>query len=182
MYKAPKQTTTQPPNHKLIVGNWIAQWDTKYKAWFYYNINTEQSTWVKPTDLAHVVFKHPDSNDGITSFFCSEFSEPCNFSEPLKNTIDTRYFDHGRPYSKPLKQAYSAEADRRILVESATDEFFGLNTTVFKTQGIAAGIWNEMVDYWENSGKSYIAGLYSSAKSSYWDGFVDVSWFRFTES
>ena len=23
-----------------ISGNWIAQWDTQYKAWFYYNIKT----------------------------------------------------------------------------------------------------------------------------------------------
>ena len=24
----------------LLQGNWIAQWDTQYKAWFYYNIKT----------------------------------------------------------------------------------------------------------------------------------------------
>ena len=25
---------------KILVGNWVAQWDEKYKTWFYYNINT----------------------------------------------------------------------------------------------------------------------------------------------
>ena len=26
--------------HKLMVGDWIAQYDTTYSAWFFYNIKT----------------------------------------------------------------------------------------------------------------------------------------------
>ena len=29
---------------KILVGNWVAQWDHIYKAWFYYNINTGLSS------------------------------------------------------------------------------------------------------------------------------------------
>ena len=25
---------------KILVGNWVAQWDDMYQTWFYYNINT----------------------------------------------------------------------------------------------------------------------------------------------
>ena len=39
-----------------ISGNWIAQWDTQYKAWFYYNIKTgeekhkkKHNDWCKKT-------------------------------------------------------------------------------------------------------------------------------------
>ena len=29
---------------KILVGNWVAQWDQTYKTWFYYNINTGLSS------------------------------------------------------------------------------------------------------------------------------------------
>ena len=29
---------------KILVGNWVAQWDQTYKAWFYYNINSGLSS------------------------------------------------------------------------------------------------------------------------------------------
>ena len=32
-----------PPTHKLMVGDWIAQWDASYNAWFFYNIKTGKS-------------------------------------------------------------------------------------------------------------------------------------------
>ena len=32
----------EEPGHKLMVGNWIAQWDTDYATWFYYNIISGQ--------------------------------------------------------------------------------------------------------------------------------------------
>ena len=25
---------------KILIGNWVAQWDDMYQTWFYYNINT----------------------------------------------------------------------------------------------------------------------------------------------
>ena len=35
-------TTVQepPPTQKLMLGDWIAQWDETYSAWFFYNIKS----------------------------------------------------------------------------------------------------------------------------------------------
>merc|ERR1719370_2327689 len=52
-----------PATQKLILGDWIAQWDTTYGAWFFYNINTEESTWIKPKELEHVVFNAPTKEE-----------------------------------------------------------------------------------------------------------------------
>ena len=33
-----------PPEHlKILLGNWVAQWDPQYRTWFYYNIIAGQS-------------------------------------------------------------------------------------------------------------------------------------------
>ena len=32
---------------KILVGDWVAQWDHTYKAWFYYNINTGLSSGIR---------------------------------------------------------------------------------------------------------------------------------------
>jgi len=161
VYKPPRPTTTPPPNHKLIVGNWIAQWDTKYKAWFYYNINTEKSTWVKPEELNHIAFKDPDN----------KYSD-------LQNSIETSAYSNGRRYGRPYKRPYSANANRRTIVESGTDEFFGLDTTTFKKEGFAAGFMNKLSKFYEDTGKDYVSDLYSDAMSDYFGGLVQlVGWF-----
>ena len=33
---------------KILVGNWVAQWDETYQTWFYYNINTGLSLSLSP--------------------------------------------------------------------------------------------------------------------------------------
>jgi len=162
VYPPPRPSTTIPPNHKLIVGNWIAQWDTKYEAWFYYNINTEKSTWVKPKELSHVSFKDPDMKH----------------TGAMRNSIESRAYDHGRRYGRPYKRPYSANSNRRTLVESGQDEYFGLNTTVFKNDGFFAGFMNKLGDFYEDTGKDYISDLYSDALEDYFGGTVQlVGWF-----
>ena len=32
-----------PENLKILLGNWVAQWDPQYRTWFYYNIIAGQS-------------------------------------------------------------------------------------------------------------------------------------------
>ena len=54
-----------PANHQLIIGDWIAQWDTKYRAGYFYNINTETSTWIKPAELDCVSIKPPESEENL---------------------------------------------------------------------------------------------------------------------
>ncbi|XP_023330384.1 uncharacterized protein LOC111702835 [Eurytemora carolleeae] len=51
--------SADPSNTYLQVGNWIAQWDAQYSAWYYYNTETRISTWDKPDDLKGLDFKDP---------------------------------------------------------------------------------------------------------------------------
>ena len=44
---------------KILVGNWVAQWDSLYRAWFYYNAKTDHSTWDKPKELVHLSLNPP---------------------------------------------------------------------------------------------------------------------------
>ena len=71
--------------HRLMVGDWIAEWDFTYGAWFYYNTKTgglfivqlnttfhlasefpEKSTWEQPPEMAHIKFKDPKTAEGNT--------------------------------------------------------------------------------------------------------------------
>ena len=49
---------------RITIGDWIAQWDTEYEDWFYYNIITQQSTWIKPGELGHITFKRREETSG----------------------------------------------------------------------------------------------------------------------
>ena len=52
-------------DERITIGDWIAQWDTEYQDWFYYNILTRQSTWIKPRELGHVILKRrEETSDG----------------------------------------------------------------------------------------------------------------------
>ena len=58
-------------DERITIGDWIAQWDTEYQDWFYYNIITQQSTWIKPGELGHITFKRREEASGakLISFF-----------------------------------------------------------------------------------------------------------------
>ena len=56
-------------NHRLMVGDWIAEWDFTYGAWFYYNTKTEKSTWEQPPEMNHIKFKDPKTAEGNTILF-----------------------------------------------------------------------------------------------------------------
>ena len=45
----PTPVAGAPPTHKLMVGDWIAQWDASYNAWFFYNIKTGETKGSKNT-------------------------------------------------------------------------------------------------------------------------------------
>ena len=48
-----------PGTFKIMVGDWVAQWDSLYSSWFYYNSKTDFSTWDKPMELQHVSLNPP---------------------------------------------------------------------------------------------------------------------------
>jgi len=51
--------SNNPGTFKIMVGEWVAQWDSLYSSWFYYNANTDQSTWDKPKELMHISLNPP---------------------------------------------------------------------------------------------------------------------------
>ena len=54
-----------PGTFKIMVGNWVAQWDSLYKSWFYYNAKTDYSTWDKPKELMHVSLNPPKGRNKV---------------------------------------------------------------------------------------------------------------------
>ena len=65
------------------MGDWVAQWDEVtikyftvhkniftvqiYSAWFFYNVETRQSTWEKPQEMDHISFKQPGGEDSSSN-------------------------------------------------------------------------------------------------------------------
>jgi len=181
---------TIPPNHKLIIGDWIAQWDTKYGAWFYYNINTETSTWIKPAELDHVVFRAPEGEPG-----------PENSLPRSQTKSQSKYVRHQRPssdYDRPVygeseqSQAQYRQAQRpkrqyrsndprdKIFVENEEDEFFGLSTKSFKERGFVSGVFDTLAGIYDEIVKDYVTDVYSDAIEDYTGATVKlIGWFFF---
>ena len=59
-------------------------------------------------------------------------------------------------------------------METGTDEYYGLDTTVFKNEGFFAGFMNQLTGFYEDTGKDYISDLYSDALEDYFGGTVQV--------
>ena len=51
----------EAPGHHLRIGDWMAVWDTEFSLWYYYNLQTQDSTWQKPRDLEHLNFRNMSS-------------------------------------------------------------------------------------------------------------------------
>ena len=45
------------------------------------------------------------------------------------------------------------EAKKRIFVESSDGEFFGLNTTIFRTDGLIGGMYKKLANYYDDTAK-----------------------------
>ena len=42
-----------------VIGDWVAQWDTEFQQWFFYNQVTDESTWEQPRELQQLEFSPP---------------------------------------------------------------------------------------------------------------------------
>ena len=83
---------------------------------------------------------------------------------------------------------------KRIFVESDKGEYFGLNTTIFKTDGLLGGMYKKLVNYYDDTAKvtpwllpikynistsgfpcqDYLSGVYSDALDDYLGGLIQV--------
>ena len=50
-------------------------------------------------------------------------------------------------------------AKQRVFVESDNGEFFGLNTTIFRTDGILGGLYKKLANYYDDSAKVSIGNF-----------------------
>ena len=47
-----------------VIGDWVAQWDTEFQQWFFYNQVTDESTWEQPRELEQFQFSLPPVHGG----------------------------------------------------------------------------------------------------------------------
>ena len=67
-------------------------------------------------------------------------------------------------FIQPLEK--SEKANERVFLESAKNEFFGLNTTVFKNEGVLNGVYNKLEDYYKDTAVVSLYFLPYSSPSS----------------
>ena len=67
-------------------------------------------------------------------------------------------------FIQPLEK--SEKANERVFLESAKNEFFGLNTTVFKNEGVLNGVYNKLEDYYKDTAVVSLYFLCCSSASS----------------
>ena len=151
---------------RLSVGDWIAQYDEIYKDWFYYNVKTQQSTWDKPRDLSHIVFKTSDQRELVLDLnflskpfvFCKQGSQDLMKSQeiltPASPVSKYRYVTNAPTRYQPqprYPQQAGLDARNRVFVESSSGQFFGLNTTNFRTEGLLGGLYKKITNYYDDT-------------------------------
>ena len=95
-------------------------------------------------------------------------------------------------FIQPLEK--SEKAKERVFLESAKNEFFGLNTTVFKNEGVLTGVYNKLEDYYKDTAvvslqsgylcvsqlcssalpQDYLSDVYTDAMDDYLGGLIQV--------
>lgn len=155
--------------HRVMLGEWIAQWDTLYNDWFYYNIKTDSSTWLKPAELEHVVFKPPTTEDYKNQNEIAIASQKPVSTRDLQQTVQS-------------VQAVQEEPDERFF-QSETDEFFGFDTSPFsrsfiQENGVAKAFTTSLTGIYDNIVKDYVTSVFSTAIENYVLATIQiVGWF-----
>jgi len=141
--------------HKLMVGDWIAQYDTTYSAWFFYNIKTEESTWIKPKELHHVVFNSPPTG-----------------TEGSQSAVEL-YGDKNQ----------ERDSDTERFGESEPGEFFGFDTSPFSSYnlartGLVGSIQDSFTGIYDNIVKDYVTSVFTDSIEGYVGATIKlVGWF-----
>lgn len=160
-----------PPTHKLMVGDWIAQWDASYNAWFFYNIKTEESTWVKPKELHHVVFNSPPPTGKKV---------PRNIAGAA-NIIRPHGGYSGIPQAAAKHQlSYPPQQAKEKILESSSGAFFGFNTTPFAERGVIGGVYDSLAGIYDNIVQAYVEDVYTDVIEGYTIATIKlIGWFFF---
>jgi len=175
-----------PATQKLILGDWIAQWDTTYGAWFFYNINTEESTWIKPKELEHVVFNAPTKEElGAGGQLAGPRLQAQRGKGPKQNSLvgnpgGIPTWDSVRAPFRHPSPPRQAPAQEKILLESTVGDFFGFNTTSFASRGVIGGIRDSFTGIYDNIVKDYVTDVYTDVIEGYTIATIKLfGWFFF---
>jgi len=164
-----------PPTHKLMVGDWIAQWDATYSAWFFYNIKTEESTWVKPKELHHVVFNSPPAAGKKVPRNAAGGPNAIR-SQPGYSGIQTSGVHQQAFY--PSGQAQTPAQEK--ILESSSGAFFGFNTTTFAERGLISGVYDSLAGIYDNIVQAYVEDVYTDVIEGYTIATIKLfGWFFF---
>lgn len=173
--KIPSANHIVPATHKMKVGDWVAQWDEVYKAWFFYNVETQMSTWVKPKELWHVSFNQPPPDETLISMNLIDTGE--------SNIIKDNLLINAPSLAKDTPE------DKIFLSSDNGTEFFGFPIPQGKRDpysGDISGVdpWTAFYDslagIYDNIVKSYVQGIYEDVIEEYTLATVKlIGWFFF---
>lgn len=162
-----------PAAHKMKIGDWIAQWDEEYQAWFFYNAITEISTWIKPKELWHVSFNKPRPLD----------------QQSHLNTIDTISIRDYQDTSREQSRNNDGIDEKVFLASDANGtEFFGFDIPQGKvdpyTGDVSLDPWTAFYDsltgIYDNIVKDYVEDIYEDVIEGYTLATVKLlGWFFF---
>ena len=76
---------------------------------------------------------------------------------PANNKVELTPGHHQIPKYPSIKDSLISrnqkEAKKRVFVESSDGEFFGLNTTIFRTDGLIGGMYKKLANYYDDTAK-----------------------------
>ena len=158
------EADNNPGTYKIMVGNWVAQWDSLYKSWFYYNAKTDYSTWDKPKELMHVSLNPPKGrNKVVATLGVGLYSSVSGIEPPRKGNAG---------HKKQHKQRYQAEEK---FIESSQDNFFGFNTETVKDRSLFDGILESVKYLYESIIEDYMSDVYTDVIEGYTIATIKVN-------
>ena len=101
--------------------------------------------------MAHVQFSNPTNDQLLKLDEENYYNIPANNNLLLtiNKTANVPTYQHITNY--PTYNNQKEEAKNRVFVESSDGEYFGLNTTLFRTHGLIGGMYKKLTNYYENT-------------------------------
>jgi hypothetical protein len=168
------------------VGDWTAVWDQELRYWYFYNTKTEKSTWEQPPDLAHLTFSNEPQGSGAQPKSYSYHPAPIStlhgqyaqskqiLAGTSGFTSNTDFVDSSNCLTFQCRQANIAN----VVVPDGG--FFGFNTSVFASRGLAGGIYANLAGIYDNIVQAYVEDVYTDVIEGYTIATIKlVGWFFF---
>ena len=154
-------------------------------------IFAEESTWVKPKELHHVVFNSPPTagkkgKDSSLVYISIDswtyyILVPRNVvggpnairSQPGYSGIQTSGVHQQAFY--PSGQAQTPAQEK--ILESSSGAFFGFNTTTFAERGLISGVYDSLAGIYDNIVQAYVEDVYTDVIEGYTIATIKVKYY-----